>query len=273
VSGVKDAAVEAEASVAAPAATVAPAAAVAPTLERVLDLQRSAGNRAVGQLLRLKKDPVDTGTVNQEVEEDLVGITEEGETRVHWRAKYSFEVTDSEVIGIVKLRMVKGGGVTEDQASKARQGARREFQRLFDNKFRVIEPGTFYDDKRVLRLGMDWVLDESSDYHATVNLVPGKPSKSEQTDKSTWHVEEPDIVHAHETGHLFGLLDEYVDADVKGRETDTAKNVKKDHSIMGAYPTEGVSEAAMKDRHALRIAKMIYQASNRSAVGLKVEAI
>jgi hypothetical protein len=39
---------------------------------------------------------------------------------------------------------------------------------------------------------------------------------------------------------------------------------------MGAYPTEGVTEAGMKDHHAERIAKLIYKAAGRDATKIKV---
>jgi hypothetical protein len=253
-----------------PTATSTMTRALVPVTTRVLDLQHAAGNRAVGYLLRRKKDPIDKGRVSQEVEEELLGMSPEGETKVHWTSTYGFEITDDEVIGIVKLKMSVHAGVTETQASEARQGARKEFQRLLDGKFKVVETGTIYDTRRTLRLAIDWV-DDADDAHAVVQLHPGPPTTSEGTDKSNWHVEEPHIVHAHETAHLFGLLDEYVESAVKGRAHAGDANVFTDNSIMGAYPTEGVTKAAMKDRHALRIAKMIYAASNRPTSNLKVE--
>ena len=268
----RDLAADTDRAVEAVPAAAGPAPAAAPLTTRVLELQRTAGNQAVAQLLRLKKDPVNTGKVNQEVEEELLGMTAEGETKVHWTTRYGFEITGDEVIGIVKLKMNVHAGVTETQASEVRQGARKEFQRLFDGKFKVVEVGSIWDTKRTLRLAIDWV-DDADEAHATVQLHPGPPTTSEGTDKSNWHVEEPHIVHAHETAHLFGLLDEYVESGVKGRDHAGDTNVFTDNSIMGAYPSEGVAKAAMKDRHALRIARMIYAASNRPTSNLKVEPV
>ena len=162
-------------------------------------------------------------------------------------------------------------GVSADEAVTARQAARKEFQRLFNGKFDVVEDGLLGTTRR-LYLGLEWILSPSDGTpHATVALAPGPPSTSEQTSRSLWHVDEPAIVHAHETAHLFGLLDEYVDLNVRDRSSTTEMGVHEDQSIMGAYPAEGVSQAEMKDRHALRIAQMIFRAAGKAAAKLRVK--
>jgi hypothetical protein len=247
-----------------------PASATAPPAPaRLLHLQRAIGNRAVTRLLA--RSSSQAGQVSEKVEEELINPSPEGETTFHWTANYDFEISDDAIYGIVKLAMNALPGVSADEATTARQEARKEFQRLFNGRFDVVEDGLI-DTTRRLYLGMDWVLSPSDGTpHATVALAPGPPTTSEQTSRSLWHVAEPAIVHAHETAHLFGLLDEYVDVNVKDRSSTSKMGVHEDHSIMGAYPTEGVERAEMKDRHALRIAQMIWRAAGRTARKLRVK--
>jgi len=240
-----------------------------PSPERLLQLQRTIGNRGVARLL--SRSPSQAGQVSQNVEEALINPSTEGETTFHWTANYDFEITDDAIYGIVKLGMDVFPGVSSDEATTARQDARKEFQRLFNGKFDVVEDGVFGATRR-LYLGMNWILSPTDGTpHATVSLAPGPPTTSEQTSRSLWHVAEPATVHAHETAHLFGLLDEYVDLNVRDRSSTAKAGVREDHSIMGAYPTEGVSQAEMKDRHALRIAEMILKAAGKAATKLTVK--
>lgn len=240
-----------------------------PSPERVLDLQRTVGNRVVARLLSSSSSQA--GQVSQKVEEALINPSPEGETTFHWTANYDFEITDDAIYGIVKLGMDVFPGVSADEAVTARQDARKEFQRLFNGKFDVVEDGLIGTTRR-LYLGLDWILSPwDGTPHATVALAPGPPSTSEQTSRSLWHVDEPAIVHAHETAHLFGLLDEYVDLNVRDRSSTTKMGVHEDHSIMGAYPAEGLPQAEMKDRHALRIAQMIFRGAGKAASKLTVK--
>jgi hypothetical protein len=212
-----------------------------------------------------------SGEVSQKIEEALINPSPEGETTFHWTANYDFEITDDAIYGIVKLGMDVFPGVCADEAATTRQDARKEFQRLFNGRFDIVEDGLFGSTRR-LHLGLDWVLSPADGTpHATVALAPGPPSTSEQTSRSLWHVAEPAIVHAHETAHLFGLLDEYIDVNVRDRSSTSQMGVHEDHSIMGAYPAEGVSQAEMKERHALRIAQMIFRAAGRPASKLSVK--
>jgi hypothetical protein len=250
-------------------ATGSPRQSHGPSPERLLQLQRTIGNRGVARLL--SRSPSQTGQVSQNVEEALIKPSADGETTFHWTANYDFEITDDAIYGIVKLGMDVFPGVSPDEATAARQDARKEFQRLFNGKFDVVEDGLFGATRR-LYLGMDWILSPTDGTpHATVSLAPGAPATSEQTSRSLWHVAEPATVHAHETAHLFGLLDEYVDLNVRDRSSTAKTGVREDHSIMGAYPTEGVSQAEMKDRHALRIAQMIFKAAGKAATKLTVK--
>jgi hypothetical protein len=240
-----------------------------PSPERLLQLQRTIGNRGVARLL--SRSPSQAGQVSQNVEEALINPSAEGESTFHWTANYDFEISDDAIYGIVKLGMDVFPGVSSDEATTARQEARKEFQRLFNGKFDVVEDGLFGATRR-LYLGMNWILSPTEGApHATVALAPGSPSTSEQTSRSVWHVAEPATVHAHETAHLFGLLDEYVDLNVRDRSSTAKAGVREDHSIMGAYPVEGVTQAEMKDRHALRIAQMIFKAAGKGAIKLTVK--
>jgi hypothetical protein len=240
-----------------------------PSPERLLQRQRTIGNRGVARLL--SRSPSQAGQVSQKVEEALINPSAEGESTFHWTANYDFEISDDAIYGIVKLGMDVFPGVSSSEATTARQDARKEFQRLFNGKFDVVEDGLLGATRR-LYLGMDWILSPTDGTpHATVALAPGPPSTSEQTSRSLWHVAEPATVHAHETAHLFGLLDEYVDLNVRDRSSTAKAGVREDHSIMGAYPVEGVTQAEMKDRHALRIAQMIYKAAGKGATKLTVK--
>src|SRR3954454_3062001 len=249
--------------------TGSPRNARGPSPERLLQLQRTIGNRGVARLLSRSRSQA--GQVSQNVEEALINPSAEGESTFHWTANYDFEISDDAIYGIVKLGMDVFPGVSPDEATTARQEARKEFQRLFNGKFDVVEDGLFGATRR-LYLGMNWILSPTDGTpHATVALAPGPPTTSEQPSRSLWHVAEPATVHAHETAHLFGLLDEYVDLNVRDRSSTAKAGVREDHSIMGAYPTEGVSQAEMKDRHALRIAQMIYKAAGKAATKLTVK--
>ena len=241
------------------------AAAAAPSVERVLSLQRSAGNRAVAQLLRKELGPQSTGTVNQHVEEALINPSSKGETTFHWDAKFAYEFWDDTIVAYVNIRM-DDSAVGAEVGKKVRDEAREAFRKVWNKKYYVVEDHTFGDDVRALSLGIDFIQSEISDepVHAYVTLLPGAPSTSEPTNRSVWHVDEPAKVHAHEPGHLFGLKDEYVDTNVVDRSDSSKSAVHEDNSIMGDYPNEGIDAAGMKDRHALAIAKMIYKAAGKN---------
>jgi hypothetical protein len=249
--------------------TGSPRHAHGPSPARLLQLQRTIGNRGVARLL--SRSPSQAGKVSQNVEEALINPSAEGESTFHWTANYDFEISDDAIYGIVNLGMDVFPGVSPAEATTARQEARKEFQRLFNGKFDVVEDGLLGATRR-LYLGMDWMLSPTDGTpHATVSLAAGPPTTSEQTSRSLWHVAEPATVHAHETAHLFGLLDEYVDVNVRDRNSTAKTGVREDHSIMGAYPLEGVTQAEMKDRHALRIAQMIFKAAGKGATKLTVK--
>ena len=63
---------------------------------------------------------------------------------------------------------------------------------------------------------------------------------------------------------------EYVDTNVVNRSNSGASGVREDHSIMGDFPNEGVDKATMKDRHALRIAKLIFKAAGKPNAQLTI---
>lgn len=237
----------------------------APRHARLLELQRTAGNRAVNQLLRKELGPQQQGTVSKHVEEKLVTPSAKGETSFHWDARFAYEIWDDSVVAYVNIRM-DDSWVGEATGKKVRDEAREAFREIWNRKYAIVTPHWYGDDVRVLSLGIDFIQSDLSDepIHAYVTLMPGAPSSSEPTNRSVWHVDEPARVHAHEPGHLFGLKDEYVDTNVESRSDVGKQDVHEDNSIMGNFPAEGIDTAQMKARHALAIAKMVYADAGKS---------
>jgi hypothetical protein len=267
-------AVEAEAERASPPAAASvrnPAA--TPRVARVVALQQAAGNRAVTRALA-RADMV-SGDVEKEIREDLVTPSAKGETSFHWTTKFHWEIDDDAVRAWINLGLTTAGDIDYEVAKAVRQDAMEAFRKTFNDKFDIVEPGHIWDTKRRLLIGITWVFGgpDAVTPDATITLHPGAPSNTDpydRTNRTNWHVAEPAKVHAHEAGHLFGLLDEYVDTNVVGRSDSGKPGVREDHSIMGDYEKEGgIDTATMKDRHALRIAKLIYAAAGRDHAKLQ----
>ena len=228
---------EAVAEVAAPASTTAlpltPAG-------RILALQRSAGNRAVAQLLAR----ADTTTVTKHVREETTGAE-----NVNWDA--SFDVSFDEDASTptmwltIKVKLNPDAGITDDDLTHFRIAVRSRFSLMWDSKFIFHEHRTILSDR-------DWLVRPEvkfvdSDQHLTVSLHKGKGADNRQN----WYYDSPDYTHVHEVSHQMGLLDEYADVSVPNRK------VYDDHSIMGDYYKEGMTEATAKARHGERLASII----------------
>lgn len=228
---------------AAPEPVAAPAGpAVVPLTQaaRVLALQRSAGNRAVAQLLAR----ADSTTIKKHVREETTGAE-----NVNWDA--SFDVSFDEDASTptmwltIKVKLNPDGGITDDDLTHFRIKVRSRFSLMWDSKF-------IFHEHRMILSDRDWLVRPSvkfvdSDQHLTVSLHKGKGADNRQN----WYIDSPDYTHVHEVSHQMGLLDEYADVTVPGRK------VYDDHSIMGDYYTEGMTEATAKGRHGERLASII----------------
>lgn len=254
---------EAAAIVAAPGRMLSPSA--AGPVATVLSLQRAAGNRAVNRLLA--REESQAVSVSEYVSEDLINKSDKGETTFHWTAKFDAEIFSDRIVGHLKIRTYSNANVDYDEARKVRQDCMAEFQRLFNDKFVVEEEVDWaINPKRKLWLGIDFLNDQQEGEHVSVNIHKGAGADNRQN----WYTGSPGIAHAHEAAHMFGLLDEYVDTNVKNRSWSGAAGVFEDHSIMGAFPAEGVDEAKMQKRHALRIATLIFKAAGKPNAQLTI---
>ena len=229
--------VEAVAETAAPQGT---AALPFTQADRILALQRSAGNRAVAQLLARKE----TKTITKHVREETTVAD-----NTNWDA--SFDVTFDEDASTptcwltINVKLKPDDGISEDEVRQHRISVRSRFNLMWDSKFIFHEKRTIWSDR-------DWLVRPEvkfvdSGQHLTVNLHKGKGSDSRQN----WYIGSPDYTHVHEVSHQMGLLDEYADVATPKREVHT------DHSIMGDYYNEGMTEATAKARHGDRLASII----------------
>ena len=222
-------------------------AALPTPLARVVALQRSAGNRAVAQLLAR----ADTTTVTKHVREETTGAE-----NVNWDA--SFDVSFDEDASTptmwltIKVKLKPDEGITDDQITNFRIFVRSRFSLMWDSKFIFHEHRTILSDR-------DWLVRPEvkfvdSGQHLTVNLHKGKGADNRQN----WYLESPDYTQVHEVSHQMGLLDEYADVSVPNRK------VYDDHSIMGDYYKEGMREATAKARHGERLASIIGAAVDKN---------
>ena len=130
-----------------------------------------------------------------------------------------YERADAEKLTI-KVKLNPDGGITDDDLTHFRIRVRSRFSLMWDSKF-------VFHEKRMVWADRDWLVRPSvkfvdSGQHLTVSLHKGK-----------------------------GLLDEYADASAPSRK------VYDDHSIMGDYYKEGMTEATAKPRHGERLASII----------------
>ena len=220
----------------------APARATAAPLaghDRVLALQHSAGNRAVGRWLARQRQ-----TVRHSMRE--AGVV--GQPDVAWTASYDVEFTDGECIVTVFAAFNRDADVTEAQENRMRRRARRAIERLWDNRFELEDR----DSGEVFPLRFKFVKVERRP-HLTINVHSGNGTDN----RINWFIGSSPTDHAHEFGHQIAMYDEYVDATVANRATAASPGVHTDHSLMGDYPNEGVLRARARLRHGQRLARHI----------------
>jgi hypothetical protein len=237
------------------AETAAPSApALAPPVTQhaqILALQRSAGNRAVARLLA--REPT---KVTKFVKEETTGAE-----NVTWTA--AFDVSFDEEASTptcwltIKVRLNPDGGVTQDDVNTTKVRVLSRFNLLWDSKFVLHEHRSILSDRDwLLRPGIEFV---DKGQHVTVNLHKGKGADNRQN----WYLDSPEYTYAHEISHQMGLLDEYANDSVPSRK------VYDDHSIMGDYYTEGMTQATAKLRHGERLASIIGAATDKALTARK----
>jgi len=215
---------------------------------RILALQRSAGNRAVAQLLAR----ADTTTVTKHVREETTGAE-----NVNWDAKFDVSFDEDASTPTmwltINVKLNPDDGITDDQLTHFRIFTRSRFSLMWDSKFIFHEHRTWPWSDR------DWLVRPEvkfvdSGQHLSVSLHKGKGADNRQN----WYIDSPDYTHVHEVSHQMGLLDEYADVSVPNRKVYT------DHSIMGDYYSEGMTEATAKARHGERLASIIGAAVDKN---------
>ena len=232
-------------------ATAAPATVPLTQYGQVLALQRSAGTRAVAQMIAQGTAIArDTTTVSKYVREESNSTDD-----TTWTAK--FDVTFDEDASTptcwltIKTKLNPGAGVSDDDVTQTRIRVRSRFNLLWDSKFILHEHRSILSDR-------DWLLRPEvkfvdSAQHLTVNLHAGRGND----DRQNWYMGSPEYVYAHEVSHQMGLLDEYASDSAPKRK------VYDDNSIMGDYVNEGMTKAEAKLRHGERIAAMIGAATGK----------
>jgi hypothetical protein len=281
-------ATEAATPVAVPAA--APAIVTPGTgAERMLALQRTAGNRAVSRLVAanatgvplpargnralaralaasqapavaVARDPV---TVKEYVHERTITRDD-----VSWTASFDvdFDSDSKECRATIRIRLVPDGGISDDDVEWTKVGVISRFSLLWDSRYSFHEHRSWLPDR-------DWLFRPRIEFvddgeHETVHLHPGKGDSN----RTNWYLLKPEYnedpskgvpamygetEHAHEVSHQMGLLDEYEDLGVPDRK------VYKDHSLMGDYASEGYWTVTLHPRHGERMAKIIGKATDR----------
>jgi hypothetical protein len=235
------------------AESVAASPATVPLTQRgqVLALQRTAGNRAVAQMLAQGAAIArDTTTVTKYVREESNSTDD-----TTWTAKYdvSFDEDASPPTCwlTINTKLNPGAGVSQDDVTQTKIRARSRFSLLWDSEFILHEHRTVWADREwLLRPEVKFV---DSGQHLTINLHAGRGND----DRQNWYMGSPEYVYAHEISHQMGLLDEYASDYAPSRK------VYDDHSIMGDYVNEGLQKAEAKLRHGERLAAMIGAATDK----------
>ena len=253
-------------------------AAPAPLAERVLGLQRTAGNRAVARMLA-SGSARELVLARDKVNERVTEVTKpDSKKKVDWSAYYDVEFDEDRQTcwATVKIRLNPDGDISDEDISWTKVGVLSRFALLWDERF------SFHEHRKILS-DRDWVFRPQIQFvgrgvaHELVNLHSGVG----QSQRTEWFLMKPgpveidgksftissnyaEIEHAHEVSHQLGLLDEYISGDVPGRE------VYSDHSLMGDYPNEGVEQVSLKPRHGQRIADLIGRAADKDLTSTMV---
>lgn len=218
--------------------------------ERMLRLQRSAGNRAVARAVaegRIARTPVQ---VRGSFTEQRTG----GRGPIVGTTRFEIDFAPLEATLTVKIRLVPDANVAAGSVDQVKADAEANFARLWDNKFILTDEDSH--ETYFLRARVVFV---DSGGHLRVRLKAGDGD----IDQTKWHVQDLGIEYAHEISHTLGLFDEYVDPTVVRRRTATSPGVFQDHSLMGNYFTEGIPESEVKLRHGERLAATIGGATHR----------
>jgi hypothetical protein len=226
-------------------ATATPATVPLTEHGHVLALQRSAGNRAVAQLIAQRATLArDTTTVERYIREESNSTDD-----TTWTAKFDVRFDEDASTPTcwltIKVKLSPGAGVSQDDVNITKVRVLSRFNLLWDSKFILHEHRTILADRDwLLRPGIEFV---DSGQHLTVNLHAGRGND----DRQNWYMGSPEYVYAHEISHQMGLLDEYASDYAPSRK------VYDDHSIMGDYVNEGLAAAEAKLRHGERLASFI----------------
>jgi hypothetical protein len=148
-------------------------------------------------------------------------------------AAYEVSVTSSEVRAVVGLRLKPGKKLKRKDVRSVKNRAVKSFKKYFDRRFQLTDS---LGATRPLRMAINF---SHPTPHHEINLRKGY----DRGNATNWFTGMDDMTYAHETGHLIGLLDEYVDA----RSPD--RTIYRDHSLMGDYYKEGMKKAKLKQRH------------------------
>jgi hypothetical protein len=254
----KEAAEQTEVTVA-PTSARAGSATTAPTTnaQHLLAMQRTAGNRAVARMAGGSPRAVlarDTTTVSKFVKEETTTAE-----NVTWTASFDVEFNeDTKICWLtINVKLVPDAGVSKEDVTNTQIGVLSRFSLLWDSKFTLHEHRSVWADR-------DWLLRTQVKFvdtgqHITIRLHPGKGADNRQN----WYAGTPEQTHAHELSHQMGLLDEYADVTVPDRKVYT------DHSIMGDYYNEGITQVEAKLRHGQRLASMIGTATDKNLTARK----
>jgi hypothetical protein len=239
---------------AAPDATTLPSSAAARGVEaHVRSLQRSAGNRAVTNLVRSRRlaAPPRRGlartptTVSFDISEPRVGG---GTYSSH--AGYDVEIDGLDIVVTMKVRLIADANVTADDAAAVQAAAENAFLAMWDRRFIFTDASR--NEQLFLRVRVQWL---TSGGHNSVQLHAGQG----RMNSGSWYTGATarPIRYAHELSHLMGLLDEYQDPTAVNRQTATSPGVHEDHSVMGDYPNQGYATAEVRLRHGQSVADRV----------------
>jgi hypothetical protein len=148
-------------------------------------------------------------------------------------AAYEVSVTSSEVRAVVGLRLKPGKKLKAREVRDVKNRAVKSFKKYFDRRFQLRDA---LGRSRPLRMAINF---SHPTPHHEITLRRGY----DRGNATNWYTGMDSMTYAHETGHLIGLLDEYVDPKSPDR------TVYRDHSLMGDYYTEGMKKAKLKPRH------------------------
>jgi LysM repeat protein len=214
----------------------------------VVSLQRSIGNQRVNHLLKQKRGE---SVIQRQL---LLGMTTSkkvDDAHYGWTSSYSLEITDAACQITINIKVNPDADVAAADVTRVQRITSNEFARYFDQRFNLVDANGVAIP---LKVGLNFV-------DAGENLSLALHSGAGRDDLSNWFVDSEPIDRAHELGHQLGLKDEYVDATVPNRATNTSPGVSHDHAIMGNYYTEGIGEADVRQRHGDQLAGDISAAS------------